>query len=188
MDEEKQEQLRDAIARYDSDETGCLTREEFCRFMEWAFSRDNTDCVAPDGFVPEMNEEVSDFIFNGIASASAEQVTPEEIIDFFEIGYNNDQKGFIKVTFKALDPENTGWVKLGALMDAARLFGVELSGTTFLETFKKKHGMKGSDEEAKDAQVTMPEFYQCVTGEDYYGEGRAPPKAEAKKSSCCLLI
>lgn len=186
MDSDKREQLRKSILRYDQDECGSLTRDEFCKFMEWAFSRDNSDVVAPDGFVPEMNEEVSDFIFNGIATTSDEHVTPDEIVSFFEMGYNNDQKGFIAVTFRALDPENTGWVKLGDLMDAARLFGVELSGSKFMETFKQKHG-KTEDEEVEDAAVTMPEFYQCVTGQDYYGDGRTVNK-EAKKSSCCLLF
>ena len=187
MDAQKQEQLRKAIERYDSDETGCLTRSQFCKFMEWAFSRDNSESVAPDGFVPEMNEDVAEFIFNGIARSSAEQVSAAEIISFFDIGYRGDQKAFIKVTFRALDPENTGWVKLGDLKSAARLFGVELSGSKFMETFAQKHGGKTNEEELENEPVTMPEFYQCVTGEEYDADGRQRATT-AKKSSCCILI
>ena len=185
------------IRRFCQEQEGRLTPIEFYSFMAWTFNRDSSNPICSDGYVPEMNEEIANFLFRGIANESENTVTVDEVVKLVGSIEECDPEYLVNVLFKSLDPHETGYVKVAELMHAAKLFHVDLENTDFMESVRKKYelGEEASISQIMETGMARGDFHSvahaacCKVGtKKQVSEPPEPVQWPKENSRCCLLI
>lgn len=190
--EEKEKEIKQLyfkiFKRLERNGNGVMEKGEFFNYLKAILAFNFEEFIGKE--LPEQLEEsalsatYSNYVFKSIDVEGKGYVTFERSYPYVRGIKENDKLVMTKLSFRAIDKDRSRSIKSSEVKEACGIFGYTLNEKKFLDIVGN---------ETKTSDLSFPQYYQLITGEELADKETDPydglvEKKKTDQSSCCFLI